>query len=75
MAEQAITQEQLFLPLLHFIADHGGEIGRQEDNLLDALADRLGLTHEERRRETGGGGRTFHSGANGGGTATDSAIA
>ena len=42
MAEQAISQEQLFLPLLHFIADHGGEIGRQEDNLFDALADRLG---------------------------------
>lgn len=39
MAEQAITQEQLFLPLLHFIADHGGEIDRQADNLLDALPD------------------------------------
>ncbi len=57
MAEQAITQEQLFLPLLHFIADHGGEIDRQEDHLLDALADRLGLTDEERNRETEGGGR------------------
>ncbi len=57
MAEQAITQEQLFLPLLHFIADHGGEIDRQEDHLLNALADRLGLTDEERNRETEGGGR------------------
>jgi len=52
MAEQAITQEQLFLPLLHYIADHGGEIDRQNDNLLDSLADRLGLTDEERQRET-----------------------
>ena len=43
MAEQAITQEQLFLPLLHFMADHGGEIDRQKDDLLNALADRLGL--------------------------------
>lgn len=57
MAEQAITQEQLFLPLLHFISDHGGEIDRQEDRLLDALADRLGLTDEERSRTTEGGSR------------------
>ncbi len=55
MAEQAITQEKLFLPLLRFIADHGGEIDRQRDNLLDALADRLGLTQEERERTTEGG--------------------
>lgn len=57
MAEQAITQEQLFLPLLHFIADHGGEIDRQKDDLLDALADRLGLTDQERNRVTEGGKR------------------
>ncbi|WP_419942953.1 winged helix-turn-helix domain-containing protein [Candidatus Palauibacter sp.] len=55
MAEQAITQEQLFLPLLHFMADHGGEIDRQKDDLLNALADRLGLTDEERDRVTEGG--------------------
>lgn len=54
MTEQAITQEQLHLPLLQFIADHGGEIDRQEDDLLDALADRLGLTEEERQRTTEG---------------------
>jgi len=52
MTEQAITQEELFLPLLHFLADHGGEINRANDHLLEALADRLGLTTEERNRTT-----------------------
>jgi hypothetical protein len=55
MAEQAITQEQLFLPLLWFIADRGGSIDRQADNLLEALADEIGLSTEERERETAGG--------------------
>lgn len=54
MAEQAITQEQLFLPLLQFIADHGGVIEREADHLLEDLADRLGLSAEERTRQTGG---------------------
>ncbi|WP_419167692.1 winged helix-turn-helix domain-containing protein [Candidatus Palauibacter sp.] len=61
MAEQAITQEQLFLPLLHFMADHGGEIDRQKDDLLNALADRLGLTDEERDRTTEGGRNQWQS--------------
>lgn len=57
MSEQAITQEQLFLPLLYFLADHGGEIDRERDNLLPALADRLGLTVEEQTRPTETGDR------------------
>ncbi|WP_420441963.1 winged helix-turn-helix domain-containing protein [Candidatus Palauibacter sp.] len=61
MPDQAITQEQLFLPLLHFISDHGGEIDRQEDRLLDALADRLALTDEERNRTTEGGRNQWRS--------------
>jgi hypothetical protein len=52
MTEQAITQEELFLPLLHLLADYGGEIDRANDQLLDVLADRLGLTTEERNRTT-----------------------
>ncbi len=52
MTYAAITQEELFLPLVRFIADRGGEIDRQRDELLDALADRLGLTGEERNRTT-----------------------
>jgi len=55
MAEQAITQEQLFLPLLNFIADNGGEIDRSRDGLLANLAERLGLTDEEQARTTGSG--------------------
>lgn len=55
MAEQAITQEQLFLPLLSFIADNGGEIDRNRDGLLENLAERLGLTEEEQSRTTEGG--------------------
>lgn len=55
MAHQAITQEELFLPLVHFIADHGGEINRRRDDLVNGLADRLGLTGEERSRTTDGG--------------------
>ena len=61
MAEQAITQEELFLPLVQFIADHGGEIDRRRDNLLDALADRLGLTPEEREGATEGGREQWRS--------------
>ena len=55
MASQAITQEQLFLPLLQFIADHGGKIHRKHDDVMTALADRLGITTEERDRSTDGG--------------------
>lgn len=61
MVEQAITQEELHLPLLNFIADHGGEIDRQEDDLLDALAERLGLTAEERQRTTESGRNQWRS--------------
>lgn len=52
MAQQAITQAQLFVPLLWFIADRGGQIDRQADNLLEALADDLALTEEELERKT-----------------------
>jgi hypothetical protein len=59
--EQAITQEELFLPLLRFIADHGGEIHRDTDDILNGLADRLGLTQEERNRTTDGGRHQWRS--------------
>jgi hypothetical protein len=59
--EQVITQEELFLPLLQFIADHGGEVHRDRDDILDGLADRLGLTQEERNRTTDGGRHQWRS--------------
>ena len=55
MAEAAISQEQLFVPLLWFMADRSGQIDRQADDLLGALADDLALTQEERERETAHG--------------------
>jgi hypothetical protein len=52
MTKQAISQEELFVPLLWFIADHGGEIERQGDRLFEALAEGLALTEEELERKT-----------------------
>jgi len=57
MTKQAITQEELFVPLLWFIADRDGEIERQRDKPFEALADELALTDEERDRKTEKTGR------------------
>jgi hypothetical protein len=52
MPRQAITQEELYLPLLRFVAERGGAVNRQDDDLLWTLGWELRLTREEFNRTT-----------------------